>query len=64
MPFRVGKIRHHKTVLPEVFEYLKCINALAFLHQVSHSSREYSVRHYKILTRVRDDARFTIENSS
>ena len=55
--FTLGKLSHHQTVMPLIFECLSYKDTFQMLHQTSKLSREFLTRQYPILSLDKDDLR-------
>ena len=50
MVFRLGKIKHHKSLLPEILSHLASGEYLFLLFKASRNSREYIKSHWRLNT--------------
>lgn len=60
--FRIKKIRHHQTLMPEILFWLTKSERLNLLHQVSKGARVYSVKCYPLISMSHPIMRSVIRN--
>lgn len=50
--FRIGRIHHHQTLMPEILAYISRDDAMSVLFQASVTSRAYLFKNFNFLKRV------------